>query len=256
MRLAGLILANIWMYFVLCSATIAVLVLFAPWLALAALTGRSFKLAARKGIWLYGRVCALAARPAVRVRVNDPSALCNAPASVIVANHQSFYDTYLLGAQNADNVGMLIKGWPFRKLFFFRPIMRAAGYIEAGSEQSQETLARCHEELSGGGHLMGFPEGTRSTDGSLGRFHSGMFMLAMEARVKVIPMVIHDSHAVLPKGSRLFRPGTIHVDFLSPVDTECFKNELIPHGALRRHVRALMAECLEARKAARGKTGI
>lgn len=245
MRRAGLILTNLWMYLVLGSATVAVLALYMPWLVLASLAGRPFRRTARKGILLYGRVCMLAARPAVRVRVNAPSALRDAPAAVVVANHQSFFDTYLLGAQNADNIGMLIKGWPFKKLFFFRPVMRAAGYIETAGDPPEKTLARCLEELSGGGHLLAFPEGTRSADGGLGRFHSGMFALAMEAGVRVIPMVIHGSHAVLPKGSRLFRPGTIHVEFLPPVDTERFRSELIPHGALRRHVRALMAECLE-----------
>lgn len=253
MRLAGLILANIWMYGVLCPATLALLLLFAPWVALAAAAGRPLKTTARKGIWIYGRLCAIAASPAVKIQVNDATALRRIPAAVIVSNHQSFYDTYLLGAQDADNVGMLIKGWPFQKLFFFRPLMRLAGYIETGNEPIERTLARCREELSTGGHLMGFPEGTRSGDGGLGRFHSGLFALAVETGVKVVPMVIHDSHAILPKGSRLFRPGTVHVEFLPPVDTASFAGETIPHIALRRHVRALMAECLEKRKAVHGK---
>lgn len=253
MRHAGLILTNIWMYGILSVATLAILLLFAPWVAAAAIAGRPVEPAARKCIWVYGRVCAIAARPAVRIEMDGASALAGAPASVVVANHQSFFDTYLFGAQRAANLGFMIKGWPFEKLFFFSPLMRLAGYIETGAGSPEETLALCRKELAEGNHLVGFPEGTRSPDGKLGRFHSGAFMLAMETGVRVVPMVIHDSHKVLPKGGRLFRPGTIHVEFLPPVDTAAFAGELVPHGALRRHVRALMAERLEKRKSAGGE---
>lgn len=248
MRLARLILVNAWMYGILAVATTVVLVLFTPWVLLGGITGRPAKTLARKGIWLYGRVCALAARPAVGMRVNDPAALAGIPAAIVVANHQSFFDTYLLGAQDAANVGMLIKGWPFRKLFFFRPLMRLAGYIETETGAPETILARCGAELASGNHLIGFPEGTRSEGGELGRFHSGIFMLATRTGAHVVPMVIHDSFRILPRGSRVFRPGTVHVDFLEPVDPARFAGELIPHGALRRHVRTVMAECLEKRK--------
>ena len=236
------------MYGVLGLATVALLLVFVPWILLCRTVGLPAHKAARMCIWAYGRACAVGARPAVAVRVNDPAALCGIPPAIVVANHQSFFDTYLLGAQDKGDVGMLIKSWPFRKLFFFRPLMRMAGYIETGTGSPGDILAQCREDLASGGHLMGFPEGTRSEGGELGRFYSGLFMLAMETGAKVVPMVIHDSFRVLPKGSRLFRPGTVHVDFLEPVDPARFANEQIPHGALRRHVRALMAECMEKRK--------
>ena len=34
-----------------------------------------------------------------------------------------------------------------------------------------------------------------------------------------MPVVIHNSHDISPKGDRIFRSGTVHVDVLPPIDT-------------------------------------
>jgi len=84
---------------------------------------------------------------------------------------------------------------------------------------------------------LGYPEGTRSRDGSLGRFHSGLFKLAVELDRPVIPVIIRHSGRIIPKGSFIFRPGCIKITYESPVEPRWFAEETIPHGALRRFVR-------------------
>ena len=63
------------------------------------------------------------------------------------------------------------------------------------------------------------PEGTRSITDKLAPFKKGAFHLAMQAGVPIVPIVIHNSGDVQPKGDLLFHPGTVHVDVLPPVDT-------------------------------------
>lgn len=71
------------------------------------------------------------------------------------------------------------------------------------------------------------PEGTRSHSTVPGPFKKGAFRIAMQAKVPIIPIVIHNSSDVQPKGERLFRPATVEVDVLEPIDVSDWElNEL------------------------------
>ena len=63
------------------------------------------------------------------------------------------------------------------------------------------------------------PEGTRTIGPKLSEFKKGAFHLAMQAGVPMIPIVIHNSGDVQPKGDVIFHPGTVEVEVLPPVDT-------------------------------------
>jgi putative phosphoserine phosphatase/1-acylglycerol-3-phosphate O-acyltransferase len=85
------------------------------------------------------------------------------------------------------------------------------------------------------------PEGTRSVTDKLAPFKKGAFHLAMQAGVPIVPIVIHNSVDVQPKGDLLFHPGTVHVDVLPPVDTSEWTVETID-----RHVAEVQAMYLDA----------
>lgn len=63
------------------------------------------------------------------------------------------------------------------------------------------------------------PEGTRAFTPKLANFKKGAFHLAMQAGVPIVPIVIHNSNDVQPKGDLMFHPGTVDVEVLPPVDT-------------------------------------
>jgi 1-acyl-sn-glycerol-3-phosphate acyltransferase len=80
--------------------------------------------------------------------------------------------------------------------------------------------ARMAEELAAGHSLLVFPEGTRTTTGRVGPFKAGMFRLARDLGVPVVPVAVTGMYEVLRKGSWLLRPGhrvTVHV--LAPIAT-------------------------------------
>ncbi len=64
------------------------------------------------------------------------------------------------------------------------------------------------------------PEGTRSTSTNLGRFKKGAFHLAMQAQVPIVPIVIHNAIDVAPRGQYAFKPATVKVTVLPPVETK------------------------------------
>ena len=79
------------------------------------------------------------------------------------------------------------------------------------------TLERCGALLDGNWSLLVYPEGTRSLDGELGMFKTGIGLMAVEFQVPVVPVRVGGSHRVLAKGSSLPRVGSVDVGFGPPL---------------------------------------
>jgi 1-acyl-sn-glycerol-3-phosphate acyltransferase/long-chain acyl-CoA synthetase len=82
----------------------------------------------------------------------------------------------------------------------------------------RRTVAECRELVRDGPvRLIAFPEGTRSTTGSLLPFKRGAAFLAVELDLPIVPAYIDGAGEALPKGSWLPRPGRIQVRFGRPI---------------------------------------
>ena len=103
------------------------------------------------------------------------------------------------------------------KLADFVPVDRD-GRVESAIESVN--IARA--VLKKGIHITTFVEGTRSRDGRLLPFKKGPFYLAMEAGAPVVPVSIHGTEQIMPKGSMRVRPGTVHILFHEPLDPARF----------------------------------
>jgi 1-acyl-sn-glycerol-3-phosphate acyltransferase len=191
----------------------------------------------RKYIWFYGYTTLFFLRPWLPVHIRNPGLAVRYPRAIIVPNHQSFLDIYLLGAQGQANICQVTKSWPYRLLFFFAPTMRSAGYIDAESLPAEDVEALCLQRLQEGATLVIFPEGRRTRNGSLGRFHSGAFRVAVRAQIPVLPLLIKNTFRIFPPGSKTFAPAPIEMAFLDPVFPQDFAAALLPHRAMMRHVR-------------------
>ncbi|MCX7768910.1 MAG: 1-acyl-sn-glycerol-3-phosphate acyltransferase [Flavobacteriales bacterium] len=118
--------------------------------------------------------------------------------SLIFANHQSFIDTAILFSLTPH----LIVGTKDRIYFhpIFGPICRLCGYVNVsrGHETTKPHLLKALEE---GYSVALFPEGTRSDDFEVHRFHTGLFDLALESGVPLVPVTIVGTGYFLHKGS-------------------------------------------------------
>jgi len=141
-------------------------------------------------------------------------------AYVVVANHQSFLDIFLL-----SNLPHEMKWVAKRSLFRIPWIgwcfsMVGDIPIERGDAASAaEVMAKAKDYLTHGMHVMMFPEGTRSRDGKLLPFKAGAFKLAVDAGVPILPIAVHGSAQGMPKGSPWVRPARLLVRILEPVST-------------------------------------
>ena len=88
--------------------------------------------------------------------------------------------------------------------------------------------------------LIVFPEGTRSVDGAVGRFKKGPFVVAIDARLPVVPVSLAGNRHVMKKGRLMVRPGQCRgddpcADSYSPASTR-------RRHCLRRQVRGGVAD--------------
>ncbi len=121
-----------------------------------------------------------------RVCVNPTGEHFEKPA-VIVANHQSFIDILVLLSLHPKMV-MVTNGWVWNSPFFGR-IVRYCDFFHTG-EGLEAITAQLQERVAEGYSVIIFPEGTRSADCTIRRFHKGAFYLADKLRLDILPIVL------------------------------------------------------------------
>jgi 1-acyl-sn-glycerol-3-phosphate acyltransferase len=201
--------------------------------------------AARLVIWWYGRGCVALIRAFVPVRGRGLSPASFPQPCIVVANHLSVLDVYFMGAQPVWNMCFVVKSWPWR-IPFYRPFMRLAGYLDSDRLPAEELLARSRAVLEAGGSVLFFPEGRRSRDGNLGRFHSGAFALAVATGRPVVPLCLAGTDRLLPPGARRLMPAAVSLAALPAVDPAPFAAGPVAHIELRKLVKKRMSEALAA----------
>jgi 1-acyl-sn-glycerol-3-phosphate acyltransferase len=140
---------------------------------------------------------------------------------VVVSNHQSLADIPIIA-----NLPWEMK-WVAKIELFKIPVvgwmMRLAGDIpiDRGSPQSgTRMLLTALRYLQNNCSIMFFPEGTRSLDGRVGRFHDGAFHIAIRAKVPVLPIVVEGSRECIPKHTWKFGKGArVRLKVLPAVNT-------------------------------------
>lgn len=127
--------------------------------------------------------------------------------AVIIGNHSSFLDTLTMGMLVPKMV-FLVNDWVWKSPIFGK-VVRVLGFYPTkdGVEGSLDFLRKKVEQ---GYSIVVFPEGTRSYDNQIKRFHKGAFYLASQLQLDILPIYIHGNGDVLPKGDVLIFPGQLH----------------------------------------------
>ena len=70
-----------------------------------------------------------------------------------------------------------------------------------------------------------FPEGTRSRGGEMRPFAAGSLNIAEKAGVPIVPVTLVDTHALFPKGTKLFPGGHAKVIMHPAIDPSTLDKE-------------------------------
>lgn len=131
---------------------------------------------------------------------------------------------------------------------FYGWFMKARGTIPVPADREKRTEAvrrGMKGELDAGRSVLAFPEGTRTLNGRVGQFRRGVFFIARDLGVKVVPTTVTGMYDVMHKGSLLIRPGnqvTVYCD--APVDFAGLSDEEVELAA--EEVRCRMIERVNA----------
>ena len=162
--------------------------------------------------------------PAWRVRIQGREHIKPKKAYVVVSNHQSLLDILMLFnlffhfkfVSKSEIFKVPLIGWN----------MRLNRYIELkrGDKRSVAKMMQdCEEALNQGSSVLIFPEGTRSPDGSIKKFKPGAFILALEQKAPILPIVITGTNTALPKYSMNFHGShDIRIRVMPEIPHEAF----------------------------------
>ena len=156
------------------------------------------------------------------------------------SNHSSMFDVWALFATLPGSVRFVAKRELFRIPILGRAML-AVGHVpidRAARKSAFEAYDEAARMIRGGTSVLVFPEGTRSPTGELLPFKNAPFGLAIAAQVPIVPVYVHHTFEILPKGGWRLRPQPIRLVVGPPIATAGLRPE--NRERLREEVRAAM----------------
>jgi len=184
----------------------------------------------------------------VQLRILHPERAREQPTAVFVCNHISNLDPAALFGV-LPRISVILKQ-ELRRIPFLGYVMQLGSFVyvdRKSAESRKRALERATELLRSGISLLVFPEGTRSKDGQLLPFRPGPFTMAIESGAAVVPLTIHGTRELMPKGGFGVRPGVVTICFERPILTTGLKAD--HRSDLMNQARQSMQQALDKRSA-------
>jgi len=137
--------------------------------------------------------------------------------AIVVANHHSYMDSFVLGAAYPVKVRFMVKSSQFYKPgtgWFYRGMDAFPVHQGRNDRNAMRQAART---LSAGGILGMFPAGSRSRQPATSPWMDGVGMLARLTGAPVVPVALIGTFRALPRGAFFPRPLKVRVVFGEPV---------------------------------------
>ena len=122
----------------------------------------------------------------------------------------------------------LVFKWVSKKEVYRIPIVGrllfAHGDIVINRASAKEAMQLVHtrgkEWLAKGASVSIFPEGTRSKDGEIHNFKAGAFILAKDAEVPILPIVLDGTNSMTRNGWLINWSNKVTIKVLPPIPAE------------------------------------
>ncbi|MCC6241281.1 MAG: 1-acyl-sn-glycerol-3-phosphate acyltransferase [Gemmatimonadaceae bacterium] len=179
----------------------------------------------------------------VRVHLHGAEHVQGDTPRVFIANHVSWFDIPAL-LDVLPPYGFIAKR-ELEGIPLFGAAARATGVIYIDRENRKAAFTAYDDaarKIREGQSVLVYPEGTRGDRYSLRPFKKGPFVLAIGSGAPVVPVVIHGTIAVNPRGTFRASPGDVHVHLLPPVPSDGLTYD--DRDAYGERIRQQMAECL------------
>lgn len=167
--------------------------------------------------------------------------------SIYAQNHINLLDGHVAAAVIPHAFSGLMNAWQF-KIPVYGWLMSLSKGIPVRRGRRDETIREISEAAKQRGSIgmsvLTFPEGHRTVDGKLRPFRHGVFMMARNADMPIVPITVRGMYDVNHKGSSLFHPfHTVQVLVGPQVSTEGLSDQDM--ATTIEQVQGFMAHCLE-----------
>lgn len=175
----------------------------------------------------------------------------NIPASgplMIVCNHASHLDPPLLGAWLWRPMGMMAKSELFEIPVLGFYIRKLGAFAIKRGESDRAAIKRTVDIIRDNGAVLVFPEGTRTTDGSLQAAQSGVAMIIGQIpNVSLLPIRIDGSFEAWGSGAKFPKPRKITLHVGKPFTlTAMFEEEKVKKRLYQKISEEIMRRISEA----------
>jgi 1-acyl-sn-glycerol-3-phosphate acyltransferase len=158
----------------------------------------------------------------VRFKIHRSPGFDPSRTSLFVCNHVNLFDPFVIYSA----IPQFVRGFELESHFripIYGWMMGRFGNVPVPDTPNKAGLMRmsrlAKEAFDRGVSLIAFPEASRTRDGIVGPFKSGVFRLAVRYGIPIVPMSITGSFEFFQTGHWMLHPGKITVYLQDTIDT-------------------------------------
>jgi 1-acyl-sn-glycerol-3-phosphate acyltransferase len=191
------------------------------------------------GLWAWW----ILATTGIRVTAIGLDKLEAGQSYVFIGNHNSFYDIPIVFAHVPHQLRIIAKESLGRFPIWGWHLARTGHILVNRKQPGSTTLRKVRALMDAGISLIVFPEGTRSEDGTVGRFKGGIFLLAIQSGLPIVPVSISGTRHVMPKHRLMTCPAAVKLVVHDPIRTTGLTTDAA--RALAEQVHAIVASAVD-----------
>ena len=140
--------------------------------------------------------------------------------SVFCQNHVNLMDAHAACASIPGPFCGLMNRWQFYIPFYGWIMSLAQGIaVRSGASRYREIADQARDRAARGISILVFPEAHRTRDGKVHPFKRGVFLMAREAGLPVVPLATRGMYELNRKGTWLLKPSDIRIYIGAQIET-------------------------------------
>ncbi|MDD6428647.1 MAG: lysophospholipid acyltransferase family protein [Lachnospiraceae bacterium] len=162
----------------------------------------------------------------------EVSGLENIPSDrpvLFIGNHQSFFDIVITYSRLPNLTGFVAKKSIFKVpvLGLLMKRLYCISLDRNSLRSGMDMILTAVDRLKHGISIFIYPEGTRSKDGEVHKFHPGSFKIATKAKVPIVPVTITGTRDILEYHFPNIKKARVTLTFGKPIETKELSKEEI-----------------------------
>ncbi len=151
----------------------------------------------------------------IRKKIINPNKEKLKKPCIIICNHQSHLDL-IYNMSISPKIIILTNDW-VQKSKIYGQLVQMADFYPV-TEGYETMIPRLREKVKEGFSILVYPEGTRSVNFKMKRFHKGAFYLAEKLNLDILPIVMHGTGYCMTKGDDLLvKNATVTAKYLDRI---------------------------------------